>query len=218
MENNTQNEFEARLEAIREATKSEFNSKRLRSDMAINDALRKESISTLNAMVRTIEASSKLEEDSIIDWAKGVRTTKMAKEYGRIPALIFIITKSFAWPIEDKADAREIPDIQEEINDALSDNGLPILDIELVLDINESKGYHSFMTDDGEEKDAVEPDYEQLDYSLTQFCETFDVPFIDYRLKQSAWNRKELLAVADVANKTKANKDALDRQAALNEA
>lgn len=210
--------FDAKIEEIRANRQTALAVKRLRSDSAINDVLRKESIQTLNAIVKVIADNSKLDEDELVSWAKGVRTSKASKEYGRIPALIFIITKSFAWPIVDKSDAREIEDIQEEINEALEEKSLPTLNIESVMDINEAKGYHSFMTDEGDQVDAVEPEYDQLEYSLIQFCETFDIPFIDFKLSASKWNRTEIKAVAEVEMLAQANQDAIDREEALNRA
>ena len=181
-------EFDQRVEEARAIRMNNNNNTRLASDAAINDLLRRESITTMKLVLTTVLEASAIPEDSLVASIKNIRKS----EYGKVPALINLLTKVYAWPITDKGDAKEIDNIQLDILEALAAKGWN-LDHDLLLDAKESKGYHSFY--DGKQSyelvDGVEPDFEEYEYSLLTIADKLGLPYVDNKLNETKWHRTE---------------------------
>lgn len=202
---NTIEQFNAKLAEVKASRVNDIQATRLRSDVAINDTLRREAITSLTT---TIEA---IVDEFNLDVERTQRAIKAARksEYGRVPELISIIAKNYAWPITDVSQASEIDDIQESMLDFLKDNGI-IVSHDLLLDIKEAKGYHSFLDSATFEViDGVEPEFDELEYYLLTFAEAAGLPLVDYKLEESKWNKTEAKVLAKIATEQAAAEEAL---------
>ena len=197
--------FNDKLDKARAANLGDNNASRLRSDIAINDALRRESI---KALVNTLE--SVYEELNLdLDMLHRKIAASRRSEYGRVPALINILAATYAWPIADSSEAANIPQYQENILEILK------LDGEILLDLKEAKGYHSFLSDDFEVVQAIEPDYDEYNYYVLTVADALAIPYVDSKVSEEAWNRNENKALAKIKVEQAEAETALARHAEL---
>mgnify|MGYP006899580592 CR=1 FL=1 len=197
--------FNDKLDKARAANLGDNNASRLRSDIAINDALRRESI---KALVNTLE--SVYEELNLdLDMLHRKIAASRRSEYGRVPALINILAATYAWPIADSSEAANIPQYQENILEILK------LDGEILLDLKEAKGYHSFLSDDFEVVQAIEPDYDEYNYYVLTVADALAIPYVDSKVSEEAWNRNENKALAKIVVEQAEAETALARHAEL---
>jgi hypothetical protein len=181
--------FTDRLNKARTANLGELTSTRLRSDIAINDALRRESIKTLVSKLEDVYEDLNLDLDML---HRKIATSRRS-EYGRVPALINILAATYAWPIHDSSEAANIPQYQEQMTDLLH------LDAEILLDLKESKGYHSFLNDDFEIVDGIEPDYEEYQYYILTIADALQIPYVDNKINTATWTNNETKALTKIS-------------------
>ena len=193
---NTELTYEQRLESAREQALGTITDTRLASETAINDDLRRESISTLKAIVRAVAEITEHDEERLESAIKNIRRS----EYGRVPELITKVASMYNWPIQDKSEAKEIDDRQEAILDMLKERFGARISHDLLLDIKEAKGFHSFLDDiTFEVIEGVEPDYEELKYFLLTFASKANLPLVDFKLTEKVWNKNEDKALAKIS-------------------
>ena len=211
----TNPEFEARLEEARTKSTTTLNGTRLSSEVAINDALRRESISTMTAILNRTNDVCGFDQDKLNNQIKAIRKS----EYGKVPAMMNIFTKLYAWPITEGGDAKEITSIQFEIRESLAEIGI-VIDEDLILDHREAKGYHSFFDDrnDYEIIPANEPDFEEYEYYTLTMAEKFGLPFVDNKLNETKWLRLESKELAKAKQKFNVAQAELENHRALEEA
>ncbi len=183
-----ENTYQERLETARANAVGNINGMRLASDAAINDDLRNEAMATMRSVLVSVAETCGFDEDVFDTAIKNIRRS----EYGKIPALINILCKTYAWPITDGGDPKEIDIIQEDILEMLADRGMRVSH-DLLLDCKETKGFHTFYDDKGtyELIDGVEPDFEEYPYYTMTIATKLGLPFIDNKLKESKWYREE---------------------------
>lgn len=198
-------EFNDKLAQARANNISTMNVARLRSDIAINDALRRESIKSLTTKLEDIYEDLNLDLDEL---ARKIAVTRRS-EYGRVPALLNILASTYAFPVKDRTEASNIPQYQEQIAELLHIDG------EILLDLKESKGYHSFINDDFETVDGVEPDYEEYNYYILTIAEALQIPFVDSKITPTLWKKHQDTALAKIALEQEEAQSALARHAEL---
>lgn len=210
-----QQEFETKLEAIREARMESNTATRLRSDAAINDVLMREAVTDLSALIHKVGAIAELDEDSLDASIKLARRS----EYGRIPQMLSKICSIYAWPVDSVADAKEIPERQEEILEVLNKYSNHNIDDDLLMDLKESKGSHTFMDSKTKEVvDAKEPMFEEFAYYVTTLADYLGVPIVDNKLDEAKWHKAEAKAIAKIAKEQEEDEIALAAHKALMEA
>ena len=203
--------FKQKLQTARKKSIAKNSDVRLKSDVAINDALKRESIKTLTTVLTTVT------EDLGLDLEKMERRIKSARKsaYGRVTELVCILASTYAWPVAESSQAKEIPELQERMLDSLSDLGINI-DGDLLLDIKEAKGYNSFLDKETfTVVDGVEPEFDELQYYLLTFAETAKLPFIDYKMTETVYDKLETKALARIEAEQKSAQEALDRHAEM---
>lgn len=194
--------FEQKLIEARTNNLGAITTTRLRSDIAINDALRRESIKAL---------TSKLEEvydvlDLDLDMLHRKIAASRRSEYGRVPALINILAATYAWPIDDNSKASDITALQEDLLDEL-----PGLDGDVLLDLKESKGYHSFLDEAFATVDGIEPDYEEYEYFTLTVADALQLPYVDNKITEQIWNKNETKALEKISSEQDLASEALAR-------
>ena len=203
--------FKQKLQTARKKSIAKNSDVRLKSDVAINDALKRESIKTLTTVLTTVT------EDLGLDLEKMERRIKSARKsaYGRVTEMVCILASTYAWPVAESSQAKEIPELQERMLDSLSDLGINI-DGDLLLDIKEAKGYNSFLDKETfTVVDGVEPEFDELQYYLLTFAETAKLPFIDYKMTETVYDKLETKALARIEAEQKSAQKALDRHAEM---
>mgnify|MGYP006883098749 CR=1 FL=1 len=181
--------FEQKLIEARTNNLGAITTTRLRSDIAINDALRRESIKSLTAKLEDIYDVLNLDHDMLHRKIANSRRS----EYGRVPALINILATTYSWPIADNSRAADITSLQEDMLDEL-----PGLDGDVLLDLKESKGYHSFLDEAFETVDGIEPDYEEYEYFVLTVADALQLPYVDNKITEQLWNKNENKALAKI--------------------
>jgi len=197
--------FEDRLKEVRANNLSNINTTRLRSDIAINDALRRESVKTMTNTLEEVYEVCGLDLDMLHRKIAASRRS----EYGRVPALINILAATYAWPVGDSTHTSEIPQRQEDILDILK------LDGELLLDLKEAKGYHSFLDEAFEVVEGVEPDYEEYNYFVLTVADNLQIPFVDNKMNEALWNKNETKALKKIEEEKVLADEALKRHEEL---
>ncbi len=207
--------FDDRLEAARLSATSTLRDTRLKSDTAINYELKKDSQKIVTSILLGLYEHLGLDDEKLDFSIKMARRS----EYGRISELITHVAKIYSWPIEDISEVKEIDSLQEGIIEYLATEHNLTISHDLLLDIKEAKGYHSFLTKDTYElQDSQEPEFDELGYYLRTFAEYAGMPIIDYKLTESQWLRNERKAQTKIDAEHQAAQDALSRHNALDAA
>ena len=208
MENNMANTtFEQRLKEARQNLIQSNSDKRLISDIAINDALKRESLAKLSTLIKSVA------EGLALDMEKIERRIAQARRsnYGRICEHINILASIYAWPVAERSQASEVVAQQEAMLDILASNGV-VIEGDLLLDIKEAKGYTSFINPETmEEVPALEPVYEELEYYYYTFAESAGIPIIDYKMNEQLFAKLEKQALTRIEVEKEANAEALAR-------
>ena len=203
--------FEQALASARQAN-NRVNDKFV--GIAVSRTLRSESVTKLTTIIMQIVELLGFDEEVYESKIKHSRKS----QYGRVPELISIIASLYAWPVESVDKAKEIDDLQSDIIEELEEAGITV-DDELLFDIKESKGYHTFMsTDTAEVIYGVEPEYESFNYSCGKFAELMGLDFIDYKLDPNKWHKTENKAVDKAELEMSAIQKEFDRLTEFNNA
>lgn len=207
MSNNPTVTFNKKLAEARAKALNNTTDTRLKSDIAINDALKRESIKTLETIILTIADDLGLDEEKIKDRIARARRSA----YGRISEMITMIASIYAWPLAETSQSNEIPELQERILDTLASLGIECSG-DLLLDIKEAKGYNSFLSKETFEIiEGLEPQYEELEYFLLTFAEIAQLPIIDYKMSESVYEKLEIKALTRIKEEKKLAEEALAR-------
>ena len=203
----TKTNFNSKLNKARKSRLTTNSVTRLKSDIAINDQLRRESVAKLTGII------TRLGEELNLDAERLQRSIKMSRKsaYGRIPELIAKIASIYAWPLADNTQASEIDSLQETVLDTLASEGI-VVDGELLLDIKEAKGFNSFLDDATfEVVEGIEPEYDELKYYLLTFADSAKLPIVDYKMNETVYNRLETKALNRIAEEKQLAEEALAR-------
>lgn len=204
-------DFNTRLKEARAKALASNGDTRLKSDIAINDALKRESIKTLTTIIHAVADELNLDKEKLD------RKIQLARRsnYGRICEMISIIASIYAWPISENTQASEIPELQERMLDTLSTLNISV-DSDLLLDMKEAKGFNSFMDMSTYTiVPAVEPIYDELEYYYLTFAEEASLPIIDYKMTEAIFNRAEEKALNRIQIEQDASNEALARFEAM---
>jgi len=203
-------DFEERLAKAREEKLGSIKATRLASEVAIDDTLRRESARRMVTLIKDVGELLSLDEESLDRRIKATRKS----EYGRVPALINLLASIYVWPIAVGGQASDIDSLQEEIMDLLVEKGV-VIDKDLLIDIKESKGYHSFLNDEAEVVEGEEPDFEEYSYFILTFADNAGLSLVDNKLSKAKWQRAEAKAKAKAEEEQKLAMEALERHKAL---
>ena len=174
---------------------------------ALNYGLRSESTKTLKDMILDVATIADLDEERVQR-----RITVASKSpYGRIPGLVNLFVSMALWPVEGR-DFSGVSELKEEILAKYN------LDEELLIDIKDSKGFHTFLNDDHELIKGQEPDLEEYEMLVTLFCTQLEIPVIDFRMTQAKWQLKEDQAIEAAELDMKEAELALSRYKSMTEA
>ena len=200
-------DFTTRLQEARAKALQNNSDTRLVSDIAINDALKRESVKTLTTILTNVYEELGLDQEKLTNKIKLARKSN----YGRISEMITMVASTYAWPCADSSQASEIPELQERMLDTLSSLGIQI-DGDLLLDIKEAKGFNSFLDQSTfEVVECVEPEYEELEYYLLTFATEASLPIIDYKMNETVFAKAETKALERIQIEQDAAKEALAR-------
>ena len=200
-------DFNTRLKEARVKALANNGDTRLKSDIAINDALKRESIKTLTTIIHSVADELNLDKEKLD------RKINLARRsnYGRICEMISIIASIYAWPISENTQASEIPELQERMLDTLTSLNIHI-DADLLLDMKDAKGYNSFLdTATYTVVPGVEPIYDELEYYYLTFAESASLPIIDYKMTEALYDKAEAKALDRIQIEQEASAEALER-------
>ena len=184
--NNVVTDFEARVAQARQDKLGQLTVTRLTSEIAIDDTLRRESARTMKLLLHSV-ADEIGYDDEVLD--RKIAVTRRS-EYGYIPALVNILSAIYNWPITGNGNPAEVEGFREDIVECLKSNNID-MDPDLLLDIKEAKGYHSFVDDEANLVEGVEPDYEEYNFFMLTFADKAGLPVIDNKLTEARWNKLE---------------------------
>lgn len=202
------------VETARENALINMTSRRLRSATAIDDSLKRESISSITTVLKAVAEHLEFDMEKLESTIKNSRKS----EYGRVPELLTVLTKMYAWPVNSVDEAKEIDDKQEEIRELLAERNIRVTH-DLLLDVKESKGYHSFLdTNSYEIVDGVEPEYDDFNFYITSLAESMNIPYVDFKLDETKWDKNEAKALTKIQLEHEAAQTALKAHEALNNA
>lgn len=208
---NIMTDFNTRLQEARAKALKTNSDTRIVSDIAINDALKRESVKTLTTILENVYDELNLDREKLANKIKLARKSK----YGRISEMITMVASTYAWPCADSSQASEIPELQERMLDTLAGLGVKV-DGDLLLDIKEAKGFNSFMDMASFEiVEAVEPEYAELEYYLLTFAEEASLPIIDYKMTEEEFAKAEAKAQDRIKIEQEAAQEALARHEAM---
>ena len=204
---NTTTTFEKKLAEARANNVSNHTVSRLRSEVAINDTLKRESIKTMNTVIMSIVEELGLDEER---YTKRLATTRRSP-YGRVCEQINILASIYAWPIDNSGQVSEIPEMQERVLDTLTSFGITV-EGDLLLDIKDAKGYNSFLDETAfEVVDGIEPIYDELEYFYLTFAESAGLPIIDYKMSEDKYDKLEIKALKRIEIEKQLAEEALAR-------
>ncbi len=167
------------------------------SDIIQTQAAKRSTIKSLETILLGMYDELDLDTDRLENAFKAARKS----EYGRIAELISSIAKTYNWPIEDKANMKEINAKQDQLIDFLADSYNLIVTHDMLLDIKESKGYHSFIDKETYTiVECVEPEYEEFQACILEFAmaatrSNLPITVIDYKLNSTIWDKNEDKAI-----------------------
>jgi len=208
--NNVVTEFEARVAKARVEKLGKLTVTRLTSEIAIDDTLRRESARAMIELLGKVSDSIGY-DDEMLD--RKVSVTRRS-EYGRIPALVNILANLYNWPISGNGNPSEVEGLREDIVDCLNDNNI-VIDPDLLLDLREAKGYHSFVDDEGNLVEAVEPDFDEYEFFMLTFADKASLPVVDNKLTRAKWLKLEVKAKANAEAEIAEMQEALARHEAV---
>jgi len=205
--NTTTTAFEQKLEEARAKALANTTDTRLRSNVAINDALKRESLATMRTLINTVVDDLGLDEEN---YTKRIDTARRSA-YGRICEHVNILSSIYAWPIGNSGQTSEIPELQERMLDTLAELGVNVSG-DLLLDIKDAKGFNSFLDESTFEViDGIEPLFEELEYYYLTFAECAGLPIIDYKMSESAYGKLEVKALKRIEVEKQLAEEALAR-------
>jgi len=204
-----QEAFNEKLEEIRKERAMNLTANRLRSEVAINDALLRESVATVTVVLKELYEFLDLEPEKLESFLKMARRS----EYGRVPEMLAKIASLYTWP---GCDVQDIADTQEDILDIINKYTAVPVTADLLMDIKESKGSHTFLSNtDYEVIDAIEPAYEEFKYYISTLADYLNLPYVDIKLSEEKWEKNELKALKRVAKEQEEAQKALEAHNAL---
>lgn len=194
MEKTAQQAFLDRVAKAREENLARNTDVRLKSDVAINYALKKESIARMTSIILGLAEELNLDVEKL---EKRIEQASRSR-FGRICEMISIVSSIYAWPISESTQASEIPEIRERMLDKLREMDIE-MDPDLLVELKTAKGYNSFLNEETFEAVAgVEPMYDELKFYYMTFAELAQLPIIDYAMSESVWDRMEETAIKSV--------------------
>ena len=209
--NNTTTNFNQRLAEARAKALNNTTDTRLKSDVAINDSLKRESLTTMSTIIMRVVEELALDEER---YAKRIASARRSA-YGRICEHINILASIYAWPIDNNANASEIPELQDRMLDTLTELGIEA-NGDLLLDIKDAKGYNSFLDETTfETVDGIEPLFDELEYYYLTFAESAKLPIIDYKMNEASYDKLEQKALNRIVAEKQLADEALARHNAM---
>lgn len=208
MEKTAQQAFLDRVAKAREENLARNTDVRLKSDVAINYALKKESIARMTSIILGLAEELNLDVEKL---EKRIEQASRSR-FGRICEMISIVSSIYAWPISESTQASEIPEIRERMLDKLREMDIE-MDPDLLVELKTAKGYNSFLNEETFEVVAgVEPMYDELKFYYMTFAEFAQLPIIDYAMSESVWDRMEETAIKSVKAQLEAAELALAKK------
>jgi len=205
--------FADRLAQARAKNLANNTDTRLKSDVAINDALKRESVKTMSTIILGLAEELNLDSEKLERRIEQARRSK----YGRICELMSIVASIYAWPISQNTQASEIPEIRERMLDYLTTLNISV-DGDLLLDMKEAKGHNSFLDESTFEVVAgVEPIYDELEYYYLTFASACNISIIDYKMNETVWDKMETSAIQAVQASLEAAQTALAKKREMEE-
>jgi len=170
--------------------------------------LRLKTITDLKAVVYHMASLAEMDTDKISRRIKAA----ISSEYGKVPGLINLIVAIAHWP-SDSSSPNDLTEAQDLITAYLG------VDLDLLTDIKQAKGFHSFLTDDHERKECQEPEYETYTMLLGILAKAMKKQplLIDIKLNESDWNKAEDKAETRVDKEVVAIEEELKRYQEANE-
>ena len=179
------NEITKQLIAERKATLAkQTETLRTNSTVAIDRALRTESMEKLNEILDIIQEAT----------GEDICRQFVQSESGHVTGAISLIASKINWPSQ-KATPQENNSLREEIFDTLEESEY-LIDPTIFEEIKEARGNHSFMDKKtGAIQDAKEPQYEEMQILVLEAANMLDLPYVDWKLDARKWNREETKAL-----------------------
>ena len=203
--------FAERLELARAKAFTTNQSTRLRSDVAINDSLKRESIEILSGAILAVG------EELLLDIERLENRIKLSRRsnYGRVCELINILASIYSWPIADNSQAKEIPELQDRMLDILTSRNIAVTG-DLLLDIKDYKGYNSYLEQTTFTViDGQEPMYDELEFAYLTFAEYANLPLVDFKMTETMYHKLETKALDKLKLEQELAQEALDKYKAM---
>ena len=121
-------------------------------------------------------------------------------EYGATAGLLNLITATTLWPVDKNGAMDNVGITQEAILVALNKKAKKTAPITLGFlgKLKESRGMHSFVSDDHAVIDGREPEYDRYAEMLVYMASTLGVEVLDYKLDPATWSSAESRSIEAV--------------------
>lgn len=149
---------------------------------AINYRLRMESIDTVQSLIKEIGHVAGMDSEAL---GSRISMATSRSEYGKVPGLINLLSSVCNWPLDKDASTSGMAEAKEAVAGVLPDL------IDVLEDIKQAKGYHTFVSDEHELVDGIEPDFEEYTMLLNVVASNLQLPVLDVKLSEAAWERAE---------------------------
>jgi len=130
------------------------------------------------------------------------RRVQMANkhEYGATAGLLNLITATVLWPVDKNGAMDNISITQQAILTTLNKKCKKTAPLTLGFfdKLKDSRGMHSFVSDEHTVIVGKEPEYDRYAEMLVYLADTLGVQVLDYKLDDTSWNNKEDQAIEAV--------------------
>lgn len=188
------------LEELRQENKEALALYLQTNTEALNYELRLESIDTATKLIHKAGEIAELDVDKL----NRRISVALKSEYGKVPGLLNLLSNIVAWPAEQGSAPSNLTEIKQSICEEL------LVSESIFTDLKESKGFHTFISDDHEVISGVEPDYLEYIMLLRLIANKINIPVLDIKLTEESWDKAEARAIAKAEKDMSALKEELE--------
>lgn len=173
------------------------NMKTIRENAKAN----REAYNGLRKIILDITEEVGLDEEKMANRINSARRS----EYGPINGLINLLVSVCNWPAEP-GDGANVSINQKTIEDKY-----PQIDMLMLDDIKSFRGYHSFVSDELQVIDGIEPDYDNYRDHCAVLLEDLSLRSVKPTINEQQWQKREAAARLSAVNEAEEQRASIER-------